>query len=189
MTLWPYLRHPRAGLRRFDADAPTLATLPYGAWGALAGIAVAGSGLYSASLALVLPAWRPTRGALWLALSAGSGWLVFGPTLVLVSRRNPFSLAHACLVTMAYGEAVLGAGATINALLALTALPRRVAPGPFNLAWVGLSNVVMATALTMQLRVIGVPARRTLLLWVIGLDGSGALFFALFRRLLRDRSS
>jgi len=189
MPLWPYLRHPRTGLRRFDADKPRLATLPYGAWGGLAGIAVAGSSLYGASLALVLPAWRPARGALWLALSAGAGWLVFGPALVLVSRRNPFSLAHACLVTMAYGEAVLVTGAALNALLALTAPPQRVAPAPFNLAWVGLSNVVMATALTLQLRAIDVPARRTLLLWAVGLNGSGALFFTFFRRLLRDRSS
>lgn len=87
-TLWHTLRHPHAALRAFDNAPPTPATLPYTTWAGLTGIAIGGSALYGASLSLVLPRWRPSAGALWLALSAGLGWFVFGPALVLVTRRN-----------------------------------------------------------------------------------------------------
>jgi len=111
MGLWSSLRFPRATLRRVADHRRARDPLPYATWGALTGIAVAGSAVYGASLSLVLPRWRPTGGALWLALSAGAGWCVFGPALVVVTRRDPFVLAHACLVTMAYGEGVLVGGA------------------------------------------------------------------------------
>jgi hypothetical protein len=85
-------------MRRFAAEPPTLSTLPGPAWAGLVGIAVGGSAVYGASLSLRFPRWRPDNGALWLALSAGLGWCVFGPTLVLVTRRNALTCAHACLV-------------------------------------------------------------------------------------------
>ena len=178
------LRHPRQQLRAFDATNPTLFNLPCLTWVLLTGIAVIGSCIYGASLSLVFPQWRPTAGALWLALSAGLGWCVFGPMLVVATRRNAFTLAHACLVTMAYGEAVLVVGATLNLLMRVTNLMAVVPPGPFNLAWVALSNVVMATVLTLQLHAIQVRPWKTLITWMIGLNGSGALFFWWFQRLL-----
>jgi hypothetical protein len=183
-SLWCCLRHPRQQLVAFDATAPTLPNLPYLTWGLLTGIAVIGSCIYGASLSLVFPQWRPTAGALWLAMSAGLGWCVFGPTLVMVTCRNAFTLAHACLVTMAYGEAVLVVGAALNLLLRVTNLMAAVPPGPFNLTWVALSNVVMATVLTLQLHAIQVPRWKTLLTWMVALNGSGALFFWWFQRLL-----
>lgn len=164
---------------------PSFIELPYTTWGALTGIAVGGSAIYGASLSRVFPRWRLTGSALWLALSAGGGWCVFGPALVLMSRRNAFTCAHACLVTMAYGEGVLLTGAGINLLLAGRRGVGRLDPRAFNLAWVGLSNVVMAAALMLQLRAVGVPAWKTLLLWMAVLNGSGALFFWSFRRLLQ----
>ncbi len=186
ITLWLSLRFPRATLRRVEDRRHDHQPLPYATWGALTGIAVAGSAVYGASLSLVLPRWRPTGGALWLALSAGAGWCVFGPTLVVVTRRDPFALAHACLVTMAYGEGVLVGGAMLNALLARAPEPQPIDATAFNLGWVGLSNVVMASALALQLRVLGVPARTSLLLWMGALNGSGAVFFRVLRGLLQD---
>ena len=178
------LRHPRQQLAAFDATTPTLSRLPYLTWGFLTAIAVIGSCIYGASLSLVFPQWRPTAGALWLALSAGLGWCVFGPALVVATRRNAFTLAHACLVTMAYGEAVLVLGAALNLLLRVTSLMALVPPGPFNLAWVAFSNVVMATVLTLQLHVIHVPRWKTLLTWMVALNGSGAVFFWWLARVL-----
>lgn len=183
-SLWYCLKHPRRQLVAFDATRPALSKLPYLIWLLLTGVAVIGSCIYGASLSLVLPQWRPTAGAAWLALSAGLGWCVFGPTLVVVTGRNPFTLAHACLVTMAYGEVVLVLGAVLNLLLRMTNLLTLIPPGPFNMAWVALSNFVMATVLTHQLNAIQVPPWKTLLIWMIGLNGSGAVFFWWFQRLL-----
>lgn len=179
------LRHPREQLAAFDAARPTLANLPYLLWALLTGIAFIGSFIYGASLSLVLPQWRPTTGALWLALSAGLGWCLFGPVLVAVARRSAFTCAHACLITMAYGEMVLVAGAILNLLLYLANFTVVISPGVFNLAWVALSNVVMATMLTVQLNAIGVPYWKTLATWMLVLNGTGALFFWVFQRLLQ----
>ena len=47
---------------------------------------------------------------------------------------------------------------------------------------VGISNVAMATALALQLRRCGIGAGRTLVLWMVVLNGSGAFWFvALYR--------
>lgn len=176
------LLSPGPTLRRLDASGPGSTRLPYRVWAALVAVAVLGSCLYGASLSLVLPRWRPWAGARWVALSAGLAWCVFGPGLMLLTRRHPLTLAHACLVTMAYGEAVLALGAGLNLLLRASGLSRRVPAGPFNLAWVGLSNVVMAATLARQLGGLGVPARTTLAAWFGLLDGSGAVLFWLFGR-------
>ena len=185
LTLWRSLRHPGRQLQTFARTPPALRTLPIATWGELTAIAVGGSALYGASLARVLPTWRPREGALWLALSAGAGWCIFGPGLIHVTGKHPFVCAHACLVTMAYGEGVLAAGAALNTLLANPRRAPRLDRARFNLAWVGLSNVTMATALALQLRAIGVPTRKTLGAWMVLLNGSGALFFWLFARMLR----
>jgi hypothetical protein len=49
----------------------------------------------------------------------------------------------------------------------------------------GASFIVMVTALVIQLRALGVPARKTLFSWMAVLNGSGALLFTLFRRFLQ----
>jgi hypothetical protein len=46
----------------------------------------------------------------------------------------------------------------------------------------------MATVLALQLRELGVPARTTLLLWMVALNGSGALFFQLFQQVLQQET-
>lgn len=134
---------PRAQMRRYATEPPALTTLPLPTWAGLVSIAVGGSAIYGASLSLRFPGWRPAKGALWLALSAGLGWCVFGPSLLLVTRRNAFACAHACLVTMAYGEAVLLSAAAANLLQSRLPPAAQLDPLRFNLVTVGLSNVLL----------------------------------------------
>lgn len=173
------LGRPAAVLRKIDPLS--ICTVPWRTWTWLVLIAVGGSCTYGASLALAFPGWTPGAGAAWLALSAGLAWCLFGPALIMLSQRSPWTLAHACLVTMAFGEAVLQVTALGN-----VAGIYRVLGGPsaFNSGMVLLSNVVMAGAVTTQLRAVGVAPWRTLLAWMLVLNGSGALFFLLFYRLL-----
>jgi hypothetical protein len=182
-SLFVSLRRPRDQIRAFDAARPAFTQLPYKTWSWLAAIAVSGSGLYGASLSLVLPGWSTADGALWLILSAGLGWCIFGPALILVTGRNIFTVTHACLVTMAYGEAVLIGGAIIN--LVQYFINISIDPFIFNFACVGLANLVMAATLTLQFRAVDVPGWKTLLVWMAILNGSGVVFFTLFRRLLQ----
>jgi hypothetical protein len=178
------LRHPCQQLQAFDEMQSDRVSIPYRLWARLATLAVGGSLVYGASLSLLFHRWRPGRSALWLALSAGGGWCIFGPLLVLLSRRRAQTCVQACLTTMAYGEAVLVSGAALNVWLRLKGSFKEAVLAPWNVALVGLSNLLMATALTRQLRALGVPAWKTLLSWMVVLNGSGALLFGLFRRLL-----
>jgi hypothetical protein len=163
-----------------------IASPPWSQWALLTLIAVGGSCIYGASLAWVMPEWRPGGGALWLALSAGLGWCVFGPVLIAATRLRPFAATHACMVTMAWGEAVLVTGAAVNAAVALTGWTRGIAPVPLVVGTILCSNVVMAGVLAAQLRTLGVPAWKTLALWMVFLNGSGALFFRVLYGLLRS---
>ena len=108
------LRHPCQQLQAFDEMQSGRVSIPYRLWASLVVIAVGGSLAYGASLSLLFRRWRPGRSALWLALSAGGSWCIFGPVLVLLSRRRVQTCAQACLTTMAYGEAVLVSGTAIN---------------------------------------------------------------------------
>jgi hypothetical protein len=176
------LSHPLRQIREFNSRDITLSDFPYKVWVWLLCIAVIGSGIYGASLALVLP-WNFLDGALWLILSAGAGWCVFIPAIIIVTNRKLFVCFHACLVTMAYGEAVLLFAAAINLLISASSAP--FDPAAINLGMVGVSNVVMAAALAAQLRVLDVPIWKSIAAWVLFLNGSGALFFRLFQRLLQ----
>ena len=182
-SLYSSLRHPCRQLQAFDERQADTVTIPYKLWAELTAIAVGGSLLYGASLSLHFRGWRPTRSALWLGLSAGGSWCIFGPLLVLVSRRRVQTCAQACLTTMACGEAVLVSGAAINVGLRLKGSFKELKR--WNFALVGLSNFVMAAALARQLRALGVPAWKTLLLWMVALNGSGVLLFRLLHRLLQ----
>ena len=100
-------RHPCQQLQAFDKMQSDRVSIPYRLWARLAALAVGGSLVYGASLSLLFRRWQPGRSALWLVLSAGGGWCIYGPVLVLLSRRRTQTCAQACLTTMAYGEAVL----------------------------------------------------------------------------------
>ncbi|HEX5323448.1 MAG TPA: hypothetical protein VFW40_06660 [Capsulimonadaceae bacterium] len=151
---------------------------------ALLGLAIGGSLLYGASLSLVFPHQAAVGASLWLALSAGLSWCIFLPALVIVAKRPIPACVAICLVTMAVGEAFLVAGALGNLLLAYVPV---VSPITFNCSCVGLANATMAVAMTRQMAVLRVPAWKTLLLWLVVLDGAGALFFYLLRFLLEAR--
>jgi hypothetical protein len=173
MRLLNALLHPGSVLqeqRRSEA-------LPWPLWSPLGAIAILGSLLYGASLSLRLP-WSRMGAALWLTLASGLGWLALGPLLRAATGLPWRLLATACLLTMAYGEAVLQVGALLNLVWSMPA------PGLVNLLIVLVSNAAMGSALALQLRGLGVPVRRTWLCWLLGLDGSGTLFFLLFRFLL-----
>ena len=183
------LRHPSQQLQAFDEMQAKHTSIPYRLWSGLIAIAVGGSLVYGASLSLLFRSFRPGRSALWLALSAGGGWCFFGPFLVLLSRRRARTCAHACLTTMTYGEAVLVSGAGINLLFSLKGGFKKAFLARWNFALVGLSNLVMVTALTGQMRVLGVPAWKMLFSWMAVLNGSSAFLCVLFRRMLQgDRS-
>lgn len=142
-------------------------------WTLLTAIAFGGSAFYGASLAHAIPGWQLWRGALWLTASAGFGWILLGPALIYFTKQKPFALADACLVAMAWGEAVLFLGGLANFLL--TSLP--AGPTSFNAIVVGISNVAMVSILASRLGRLGVSFRTTLTLWFLVLDGGGALAF------------
>jgi hypothetical protein len=123
----------------------------------------------------------------WLAVSTGLAWSIFGPGLILITRKTPFVCAHACLITMSYGEGVLAAGAVINLAMRLTGAWHFLDPALFNLAWVALSNIVMAAILSQQFQAVGVPSWKIILAWNGLLNGAGAVFAFVFRSLLGGR--
>lgn len=164
------IRHELACLVPVDCPA-----LPWKRWSALAAVAVGGSLLYGASLTWVLPDWEPVRSALWFALAAGLAWGVFIPALYTFTSLRWRECCDASLATMAFGEVVLVSGALVNALLQWHAISSD--PAFINGLIVALSNIVMATALARLLRPRGVPTGRTLLLWMLTLNGSGAASF------------
>jgi hypothetical protein len=154
--------------------------LPLKRWSAFIGVAVGGSLLYGASLSWVLPGWGAGDAAVWLALSAGLAWCVFIPALYAATELQWRDCFDACLVTMALGEVVLASGALVNALLRFHAMTTNAAL--INGLVVALSNIVMAGVLTRLLRPRGVAVGRTVALWTLALNGSGAVFFFVLHR-------
>lgn len=159
--------------------------LPFRKWLILTTVAVVGSCLYGASLGLVLPSWNLLAAAAWLAVSAGVAWAVFIPLLHAITRVPFFTCIDACLTTMAGGEVVLMSGALINVLMRwfdVTAYAAWI-----NVTIVAVSNVTMLALLTRLLWRRRVPPRVTVALWMILLNGSGAVAFAALYPLLHGR--
>lgn len=156
--------------------------IPFTRWSLLLAVAIGGSLLYGASLSLVLPGWNLGGAALWLTLSAGLAWCILIPALWLATRFPLWHCLDACLVTMAAGEVILASGALVNALLWWQ---QSTASGALiNELVVGISNVAMAAVLALELRRNGTSVARTLTLWMLALNGSGAVFFAALHRWL-----
>ena len=152
-------------------------------WAFLTSIVFAGSAWYGGSVAHALGITYG-RGALWLIASTGLSWCIFGPLLIAVTRRTAALCADACLITMTAGIAVLAVGGIVNVSMA-------GGPGfdasTFNWAWVGVSNIVMVTVIVHRFSLLKVVWYRPLAVWVLGLDGAGALMFWLFRHLIGVR--
>jgi hypothetical protein len=123
--------------------------------------------------------------ALWLALSAGLAWCILIPALCWAARVRWVPCIDACLVTMAWGEAVLTFGAVGNALLWKCGALGNAAS--INMAVVAISYVVMGTVLARRLGPHGVSTRRAWVLWMLALNGSGGTFFLLFYQWLHGR--
>lgn len=149
-------------------------------WAGLVIVALVGSAQYGASLALVLPGWGWSGAAIWLTLSAGLAWCLFIPALVLATRLSLVECIEASLRTMAAGEVILASGTAANLLLWRAGTLCNAEA--INLLIVAISNVTMAAALATQLR-RRVPVSRTVAVWMLALNGSGAVFFAAFHRI------
>jgi len=152
-------------------------------WALLTSIVFAGSAWYGASVAHALGI-SYSHGALWLIASTGLSWCIFGPLLIAVTRKTAIDCADACLVTMTAGIAVLAVGGIVN--ISMTGAPGFGA-ATFNQTWVGLSNIVMAAVIVRRFSLLNVAWYKTLAIWVLGLDGAGALMFWLFRHLIGVR--
>ena len=156
--------------------------VPWARWSALVFVAVAGSLLYGASLALLLTEWAAVASAFWLALSAGLAWCVLIPVLCRFGGVRFAVCLDACLVTMAVGEIVLTLGALLNLLLWCQGGTAHGAG--WNIGIVAISNGVMASVLVRRLRDHGVRPGRVWAVWMLALNGSGAVFFFLFHHWL-----
>jgi hypothetical protein len=152
-----------------------------------AALAVGGSLVYGASLGGAIRGWSPAGAARWLTYSAGAGWCVLGPALIAGTRLPVMTLADACLVAMARGEAVLLAAAAVNALV--WGRSGNVSSGlaaPFNAGAVGVSNVLMGRYIVTQLAGAGASPRRVLALWLLALNGTGGAVAWWLRRLPQE---
>ena len=144
------------------------------------GVAIGGSLLYGASLSRALGS-DALGSALWLTICAGLGWAALIPALILASKLSMAAILRDCLVSICFGEAVLALGAI----------------GNFSQLWTGVlanslvvlcSNVTMGAVLAGLLRQRGFSAWKTVAIWVVVLDGVGALAFWLLSFLLQGVS-
>jgi hypothetical protein len=163
-----------------EGSESTCGSLRWSIRALLLGIAIGGSCLYGASLSWTLPNWQAGNSAMWMALSAGLAWIIFIPVLALVAGRALLCCLDAGLLTMAVGEVVLVVGAGVNILVPSATL----APVVVNSSIVTLANITMVAFLAVKLRRVRVPVKRTVLAWCVVLNGSGAIAFAAFHRLL-----
>lgn len=182
MTLRSSMAHAAGWSRRGGPYFPLPASTLLVVWLGLIAIAVTGSGIFGASLSLVLPAWKLWSGAAWLILSAGLAWVVFIPALAWGTRESLAVCFHVSLLTMAAGEIVLITGALLNAALWAIAATHHAAA--INASVVACSNVVMAAVLATLLAHRGVPAWKSLAVWILALNGTGTLLFTFFAQLL-----
>ena len=174
------LFHPVGRFRRLIQRKPSWAAMPWLLWSLLTFIAIAGSLLYGASVGLVLPDGNPAFEAIAITLSAGAGWAVFAPVLLGITRLPAPQLAHACLVAMLCGEAVLELGIIINLLLAWLAPPTATTALTINLIVVAISNIAMLSVLIAQLRVVKVHPFTVAALWLVILNPAALATFLHF---------
>lgn len=168
------LRHPVRGIREFDEQVQSIDQLPLWTWLSLVLIAVFGTCLYGASVNVAFPGWLSGRGALLLTFATGVSWCLFGPVLILATKLRKYTCAHACLITMAYGEAILFVGACLNYVMVLNPVPKPEQEA-MNCGIVLVSNIVMCGMLANQLEALGVRRLKILLIWSVVLVGSFAI--------------
>ena len=179
-ALLAHLLHPVDSMRQQISCGRSWSASPWRLWVIFAAIAIVGSLLYGATLALVLPVRGWGYASLALTASAGVGWVLFGPVLAGVSAKPANHLAHASLVAMLLGEAVLELGVLANISIALF-FP--MAPAPvlaINLVIVAAANLAMLVVLCAQLRLLDVRPTAIAALWFLILNPAGLACFRLF---------
>jgi hypothetical protein len=133
------------------------------------GLAFGGSAFFGATIAQAT-GLSMVGLAVWMTLSAGSGWLALMPALRTFAIRKLDPIVQGCLLSIAAGELILIVGGILNLI--------HIADAEL-VSWsaVASSNAVMASVLALRLRTEGVPIWRTLTLWMLALNGVGGLVF------------
>jgi hypothetical protein len=155
---------------------------PLARWTMLVAWAVLGSCLYAASLTLAALDYPLIRTLIWFTCSAGFAWLAFIRCMSIAGRLPLNRCIDIALQTMAVGELVLCAGALVN--LTRHLIGQSWAALPLNCVIVLLSNIAMAWFCARQFQACGVPARRTICIWMLALNVPGALLFTAIGLLL-----
>ncbi|MEZ0325589.1 MAG: hypothetical protein ACAH95_06765 [Fimbriimonas sp.] len=140
-------------------------------------VAIIGSLFFGASLSTSVGS-EALGSALWLTICAGLGWAALIPALVQISRIPLHEILTDCLVSICFGEAVLAVGAVMNWTHLVSGIPA-------NALIVLCSNIVMAGVLAARLQRRAFPVWKTLIVWILVLDGVGALAFWLLGFLLQ----
>lgn len=161
-------------------SGPEQTARPVGAWVVFGALAVTGSIIYGASVARVVPGWTMGRGGLWMLLSAALSWAILGYALMRLTRTPLSFCIHVCLVTLVYGVAILQLGALLNWALVERGFFDTFDPVRYNIMVVGVSNIVMALVLAEQMAVADIGFLRSVVIWVLFLNGSGAVSFWAF---------
>lgn len=151
----------------------------------LSALAFLGTAAYAASFFPLGDTVRLARIATAIGISAGVSWLILGIVIATMERRKSGRLAlwfDTCLVAMAWGEAFLLFAAAFNFTISLRPdrLPSVEFFGPFHAALLLGADCTMAAVFARRAARFGVPVRRSLVLWILVLNGTFvALLYAL----------
>ncbi len=186
-NIWSQLRahlsSPRLQVRSLAFEAESEGAWPYFVWSMLCVLALIGTAFYALSLSWAFPVGSVLQWVMVLTLSTGISWCVLLPLLVLITQKRWGVCVHVCLVTMAFGEAVLISGGLLNLGACLGVYPALYSL-PLNLGVLLASNIMMATVFFIQFRALGASVGEALALWMLGLNVPGALLFLFFHELI-----
>ena len=151
----------------------------------LGGFAFVGTALYAASFALIRENIHLLPIAAAVGAAAGVSWIVFGITLLIVTKRRPSTMhwADACLVTMATGNLILLVSALANTIIFAFVSKEEPVAGtliPLHAAVLIAADVIMGSIFIRRAVDLGLGRWAAALMWVFALNG----FFALILLLL-----
>lgn len=145
---------------------------------ALGAVAFLGTAIYAASFLPNKTGHPMAAYATGVGISAAVSWLILGTALLILSRSTPGRLQlwfDTCLISMAYGEAILLLAALVN-LLSIVSPEYAAKPSlGVHLALLLTADTVMAACFVTRARRFGVPPKTSLALWILVLNGSFAL--------------
>ncbi|MEM9478867.1 MAG: hypothetical protein AAGA58_04300 [Verrucomicrobiota bacterium] len=141
-------------------------------WFALVALAFAGTAAYAASGAPFLPAVPAWESMIILVIATGGAWVVFGLGAVLWLHLRFAETARISLLTMAVGEAVLLATATVNAALFLLGYGAGPITATVNIAGLMAADALMAITMTHYFVRAGLHPLHAAVLWIGALHGT-----------------